>query len=106
MKRKEEARLREVINEILVDQIKDSDKILIDDLIDWINIGQNAKADLKDAIKDGEKSNWQILTTIAMASKQIQNIMQKLNITPDKRAKKNDHRPNKGIDLNSFLNEN
>jgi len=48
--------------------------------------------------------NWQILTTIAIASKQIQNIMQRLNITPDKRAKGKKTENNQEFDLQKFLN--
>jgi hypothetical protein len=106
MTKKEENKIITQIEKLIGDEIKESDYILIYELIDWIKISSKAKDELKDSVKNGENMNWQILTTIAMSSKQIQSIMQRLNITPDKRSRnKQVDKKQSSFDLQRFLHE-
>lgn len=106
MTKKEEKKLVEQIVTLIGDDIKDSDYILIHDLLDWKMINEKAKDELQEQVKNGEQMNWQTLTSIAMASKQIQSIIQRLGITPEKRGrkKKGEKEQKKEFDLESFLN--
>jgi hypothetical protein len=106
MTKREETKLSEYIRALIGDDLKESDNILIEDLMDWIKINRKAKDELQESVKDGESMSWQTLTTIAMASKQIQNIMQRLNISPEKRARKQQQqhvKEGEDVDLNQLL---
>ena len=59
-----------------------TDEILINQLIDWLKIEDDAKSRLK-----VDSTNWSTLSAIAMSSKNIQNLFVKLNMTPADRAK-------------------
>jgi hypothetical protein len=110
MTKKEEKTISDNIVALLGADIKSSDYLLINELIDWIKISNKAKDELQAETKKGDSMNWQTLTSIAMASKQIQSIMNKLGITPQQRnrlkKKKDDGNASTGFDLNKFLNEN
>jgi hypothetical protein len=105
MNKKEEKKITDQIVKLIGDNIKDSDYILITDLIDWIKISEQAKIELLDSTRETNKMSWQILTTIAMSSKQIQNLMQRLNITPDKRAKNQKSITKEPFSITDFLND-
>lgn len=104
MTKKEEKRLIDQIVALIGDDIKESDYLLIYDLVDWLKVSHRAKDDLQKSVKDTESMSWQSLTTIAMASKQIQSLMTKLNITPEKRARAKKSEVKKGFDIHEFLN--
>jgi len=107
MKKTEEKRLIKTVKNVIGNSFKDSDQILIQELVDWISIAAKAKEDLKKEVaKDGEMG-WQNLTTISMASKQIQSCLKHLGITPAERnrlkvVEKNETK----FDLQKFLGEN
>lgn len=104
MTKKDEKKLTDHIVTLIGDSIKASDYILINDLVDWVKISEKAKDELQEGVKQGSNMNWQTLTTIAMASKQMQSIMQRLNITPEKRAKQiKQDVDEQDVDLNQLL---
>jgi len=105
MTKREEKKLVGQIVALIGEDIKESDYLLIYDLVDWLNVSERAKDDLQQSVKDSEVMSWQALTTIAMASKQIQSIMTKLNITPEKRGRDSRQRIKKEFDIEKFLNE-
>jgi hypothetical protein len=79
------------------------DGLLIDELIDFLKISEFAKGNL-----ETNPDNWQALTTVTMASKQIQSILAKLDLTPQERNRKLKWREERveAFDLQKFLNEN
>jgi hypothetical protein len=81
-------------------QFEKIDEILIHELIDWCIISQKSKASAKRDPKD-----WQALTTVAMASKQIQSILAKLNITPQERSRKSKEEKTEAFDLPKYLED-
>jgi hypothetical protein len=89
---------------LIGNDIKEPDYLLIYDLVDWLKVSARAKDDLQKSVTDNDTMSWQALTTIAMASKQIQSVMTKLNITPEKRSRKNSVLKKGGFDLEKFLN--
>jgi hypothetical protein len=75
--------------------------ILIEELIMWMEIQDFSKIAL-----ETDPTSWQALTQCSMASKQIQTILTKLNLTPQERMKKikNDEKV-ATLDLNKFLSD-
>jgi hypothetical protein len=107
MEKKKEKKLIEVINTLIGSDKKESDEMLITDFIDWIKISEKSKEELQRQVQDGDSMNWQTLATIAMALKQIQNIMQRLNITPEKRSRKKNNGDDKpAFDLEKVTKDN
>ena|SRR5579871_125405 len=107
MKKAEEKKFIKMIKDILGEAYKPSDDVLIQELADWISISEKAKDDLRKEVKTDGEMGWQNLTTISMASKQIQSVLKHLGITPAERnrlkvvVEKADK-----FDLNKFLNQN
>lgn len=104
MKKSEERKLRQTIIDQVGENITDADYILIGDVIDWIKINEYAKNELQAEVKGGDSMNWQTLTKIAMCSKNIVAILQRLNITPEKKSKNRKvDKDKKGHNLQEFL---
>lgn len=105
MNKNEQTRIKREVAKLLKekDNYKKLDDVLIGELIMWLEISDFNKTTLM-----SDPTNWQALTTAAMASKQIQSILTKLNITPQERVRKTKGDENKKseFDLNKFLNEN
>jgi len=107
MKKAEEKKLIKTIKDVIGNSFKESDQILVQELVDWISIAMKAKDSLKKEVKNNGGMEWQNLSTISMAPKQIQSCLKHLGITPGKRnrlkvVEKNETK----FDLQKFLNEN
>src|SRR5579859_4305062 len=85
MNKREQAKKKKELKDYLIKEklyVK-SDDILIGQLIDWMAIDAHAKSELTN-----DPNNWVTVSTISVASKNIQQLMTKLSLTPQIRNSK------------------
>lgn len=105
MKKTEEKKLFKQIKESIGEQYQKTDDVLIQECLDWIKISIKAKEELEKSVGEGDsiRDLWQLLTTIAMSSKQTQSLFTKLGITPQERNKMKVLVQDNDVDLNELL---
>jgi len=104
MNKREEKKLINQIKAVLGDNYKETDDLLITELVDWIKISNQAKGDLQKSVADNGSMSWQALTTISMASKAILATSKSLGISPIERNKNIIFERKQDFDLHAFLN--
>jgi hypothetical protein len=102
MKKREQAKKKKELKDYLVVEklyVK-TDDILIAQLVDWLEIDEHAKTEL-----NKDPNNWIIISTISVASKNIQQLMTKLSLTPQIRSAKIKVEVQKPVDLEDVIKE-
>jgi hypothetical protein len=89
------------IKKQLGDNYQPTDDLLIDQLLHWLDVSSRAVDEIDNA--ETISGSWQVLTTSAMASKQIQQLYTKLGITPVERSKQRSGNVNDDVDLEAQL---
>lgn len=100
MTKNEKTKLKKKFKEYLVEKkiYSEVHDTLINQLVDWIEIDEYAKGELMN-----DPSSWTTISTISVASKNIQNIMTKLGLTPQTQKVKLE--VEKPVDLESVIKE-
>lgn len=100
-----ERKLIKSIKGVLGDNYKESDDLLITELVDWIKISNHAKDDLQESVKHDGTMSWQALTTISMSSKAILATLRSLGIIPSERNKSKIIEKKMEFDIKEFLED-
>lgn len=93
--------------EAIGDEYTDSDMILIQQVIDYLKLKDQAVHQLVKINNEDEKLDWVAVTTIATCTKNINLLMMSLGITPRERKKLKmlmNETDNSITDLHSILN--
>lgn len=86
MNKNEETKIKKWLKNS-IDEFKDSDQIIIDNIIDYLKMNEAAKHQLAISVEENEKLDWVSVTTIATCTKNINLLMMSLGITPKERKK-------------------
>jgi len=86
MNKRDETKIKKAIKDTIGDNYCESDSLIINQLIDYLKMDEQAKYQLATEAENGAMQ-WTTVSTIAMVTKNINMLINSLGITPKDRLK-------------------